>query len=91
MNQVIKKIKIDEISPEQGMAHIRDGITRLEAATLEQLQSSLVGLAETFVGTTVDCEEMTRYALVMEIVARTLEENQDAVSLGESLSPFQTN
>jgi len=81
VNQTIKKINIENVSEEEAMKCISTGMLKLESATLEQLKASLVGLAETFVATTTECDEQTTFALVMEIISNTLDENMDAVSL----------
>jgi hypothetical protein len=69
---------------------IARGIAKLETATLEQLQTSLVGFAENLVSITANCEEEhTRYALAMEMVSAALDQNIDAVSLSSDEPPTE--
>jgi len=91
MTQTVKKIRVKPVTPEEGMNAIGRGLEGIETATRGQLQASLVGIAESFIEMTTDCpNDETRYALVMEIVANTLAENQEAVDLDE-LVPVSEN
>lgn len=74
---IINKIKVELITPGEGMAFIRKGVDALESASLEELQASLVGMAETLIERTTECpDENTKRALCMEIIANTIENNR---------------
>jgi hypothetical protein len=48
VNQIIKKIKIVNVSEKEAMKAITTGMFKLGSAILEQLKASVIGLAETF-------------------------------------------
>lgn len=76
MNQ-INKIRVEPVEPSEGMAFIRKGVEALTSASMEELQASLVGMAETFIQTTTECpDENTQRALCMEVIANTIENNR---------------
>lgn len=76
------KIKVAKASPEEFAAVVYQATTKLESATLGQLQKSLVDLAESFIALSADCPNLeTKRGLAMALVAQTLDENVAAPCL----------